>query len=170
MKSLVIYFSRADENYFGGQMRYIDKGNTEIVAEYIKDILGSDLFKVERKTPYSANYMKCIKEAQDEQRNGELPELKTYLDDISEYDIIFVGGPIYWGTLPQPMFTELSRLDFDGKIVMPFSTHEGSGLGNIARDIKKYAKGAIINIGLAINGSSVNEAKPRVEKWIKENI
>ena len=95
MKSLVIYFSRADENYFGGQMRYIDKGNTEIIAEYIKDIVNANLFKVERKKPYSKNYMTCIKEAQDEQRKGEMPELLNYLDDISEYDVIYIGGPIY---------------------------------------------------------------------------
>lgn len=170
MKSLVIYFSRADENYFGGQMKYIDKGNTEVVAEYIKALVGADLFKVERKVPYSANYQKCIQDAKDEQRNGELPELVHYLDDISSYDVVYIGGPIYWGTLPQPMFTELKRLNFDGKIIMPFSTHEGSGLANVIRDIKKYAPNADIKAGLAIVGSTVQDSKPKLEKWIKENL
>lgn len=170
MKSLVIYFSRADENYFGGQMRYIDKGNTEIIAEYIKDIVNANLFKVERKKPYSKNYMTCIKEAQDEQRKGEMPELLNYLDDISEYDVIYIGGPIYWGTFPQPMFTELKRLDFENKIIMPFSTHEGSGLASIVKDIKKYAPNADLRAGLAIAGSTVSHARGTVEKWIKENI
>lgn len=170
MKSLIIYFSRADENYFGGQMRYIDKGNTEVIAEYIKDITNADLFKVERKTPYSKNYMTCIKEAQDEQRKSELPELANYLDDISDYDVIYIGGPIYWGTFPQPMFAELKRLDFENKIIMPFSTHEGSGLASIVRDIKKYAPNACIKQGLAVTGSSVDHARELVEKWIKENI
>ena len=81
MKSLVIYFSRVDENYFGGQMKYITKGNTEVVAEYIKDITGADLFKVERKKDYAKDYRTCIEEAKVEQRNNELPELKNYLDD-----------------------------------------------------------------------------------------
>ncbi len=170
MKSIVIYFSRTDENYFGGKMKYIDKGNTEVIAEYIKDIVGADLFKVERKIPYSANYQKCIAEAQEEQRANLLPELVNYLDDISSYDVIYIGGPIYWGTLPQPMFSELSRLNFDGKIIMPFSTHEGSGLANIVSDIKKYAKGATIKSGLAIYGSNVYKEKEKVEQWIKTNI
>ena len=170
MKTLVIYFSRIDENYFGGVMRYITKGNTEVIAEYISDITGADLFKVERKIDYAKDYKTCIEEAKAELRNNELPELKNYLDDISNYDVIFIGGPIYWGTLPQPMFTLLSRLNFDGKIIMPFSTHEGSGLASIVRDIKKYAPNAIIKSGLAIIGSNVKSAKPQVEKWLKENL
>ena len=170
MKSLVIYFSRADENYFGGQMRYIDKGNTEVIAEYISELTNADLFKVERKEPYSKNYMACIKEAQDEQRRGELPELVNNLDDISDYDVIYIGGPIYWGTFPQPMFTELKRLDFKNKIIMPFSTHEGSGLASIVKDIKQYAQNAEIKQGLAITGSTVNKSKHIVENWIKNNI
>lgn len=170
MKSLVIYFSRIDENYFGGSMKFITKGNTEVVAEFIKDITGADLFKVERKIDYAKDYKTCIEEAKVEQRNGELPELKNYLDDISSYDVIFIGGPIYWGTLPQPMFTQLSKLNFDGKVIMPFATHEGSGLASIVRDIKKYALNASIKSGLAIVGSNVGSAKNIVEKWINENL
>lgn len=169
MKALVIYFSRADENYFGGAMRYIDKGNTEIIAEYIRDLCSADLFKVERKVPYSKDYMKCIKEAQDEQRRGERPELVKYLDNINGYDVIFIGAPIYWGTMPQPMFTALERLSFEGKVVMPFTTHEGSGLANVVTDIKKIAKGATVKQGLAITGSLVGSAKPDVAKWIMNN-
>ena len=170
MKALVIYFSRIDENYFGGAMRYITKGNTEVVAEYIQQITGADLFKVERKVDYAKDYRTCIQEAQVEQRKGELPELKRYLDNVDGYDVIFIGGPIYWGTLPQPMFTQLSRLDFKDKIIMPFSTHEGSGLASIVRDIKEYAPNADIRKGLAIVGSNVGSAKPQVDRWIKENL
>lgn len=170
MKALVIYFSRADENYFGGSMRYISKGNTEVIAEYIQEIVGADLFKVERKVPYSKDYMTCIKEAQVEQRNNERPELVNYINDISNYDVIFIGAPIYWGTMPQPMFTLLEKLDFNNKVIMPFTTHEGSGLANVVTDIKRLAKGADIKPGLAIVGSAVNTAKNKVEAWIKNNI
>ena len=170
MKALIIYFSRADENYFGGELKYITKGNTEVVAEYIHQITGADLFKVERKIDYSRDYQTCIKEAQDEQRRAALPKLKNYLEDIDGYDVIFIGGPIYWGTFPQPMFTELIRLDFKGRIVMPFVTHEGSGLANAIRDVKKLCVGAEIKPGLAIIGSKVSGAKPVLEKWIKDNL
>ena len=84
-KSLVIYFSRADENYAVG---YIEKGNTEIIAEYIRDIIGADLFKVEGIKGYSANYQKCIEEAKERQQRNERPELKNYIDDISQYEVI----------------------------------------------------------------------------------
>ena len=170
MKSLVIYFSRADENYFGGSLRYIDKGNTEVIAEYIRDLTGADLYKVERKAPYSADYMTCISEAKEEARSASRPELVSYLDDISSYDVIFIGAPIYWGTMPQPMFTALERLDFHDKVILPFTTHEGSGLANVVRDIQKLARGATIKPGLAIVGSNVSQAKGTVEAWIKNNI
>lgn len=89
-KSLIIYFSRADENYAVGN---ITKGNTEVVAEYIRDIIGADMFKVERKIPYSANYRKCTEESAQEQRENARPELTNYISDISEYEVIYVGRP-----------------------------------------------------------------------------
>ena len=170
MKALVIYFSRIDENYFGGTMRYITKGNTEVIAEYIREITGADLFKVERKADYAKDYRTCIREAQAEQSRGELPELKRCLPNVEGYDVVFIGGPVYWGTLPQPMFTQLARLDFSNKVIMPFSTHEGSGLASIVGDIKKYAPKADIRKGMAIVGSNVGDAKPQVDRWIKENL
>lgn len=170
MKALVIYFSRADENYFGGAMRYIDKGNTEVIAEYIRDICDADLFKVERKVPYSKDYMTCIDEAKVEQRKGERPELVACLDNIDDYDTVFIGAPIYWGTMPQPMFTQLERLNFQGKVVMPFTTHEGSGLANVVKDVQKIAQGATVKPGLAIVGPKARDAKGQVEQWIKNNL
>ncbi len=170
MKALVIYFSRADENYFGGTLKYIDKGNTEVVAEYIRDICGADLFKVERKVPYSADYMQCIQEAKEEANAGKLPEIKERLKAIDGYSVIFIGAPVYWGTMPRPMFTQLESLDFSGKTVMPFVTHEGSGLASVVSDIRKIARGADVKEGLPIVGSRVGSAKKEVEKWIKDNI
>ena len=126
-KSLIIYFSRADENYFGGSMKYIDKGNTEVVAEYIKDITGGDIFKVEPLIPYSKDYMTCINEAK-ERTSSHNAQIKEMVPDISSYEVIYVGSPIYWGGMPEELFTALKDLDFNGKIVRPFVTHEGSGL------------------------------------------
>ena len=163
-KSLVIYFSRADENYSVG---YIEKGNTEVIAEYIKEITGSDLFKVERKIPYSKDYQTCIDEAQKELNNNERPELVNYLDNIDEYEVIYIGQPVWWGYPPMPMYTQLEKLDWNGKIVMPFTTHEGSGLGSCVSAIKKICIGADVREGLAIRGSSVKSAKNIVEEWIK---
>lgn len=165
---MVIYFSRNGENYFGGQLKNIEKGNTEVIAEYIKDLTGADLFKVEPASDYPEDYMKCIDVAKKEQQNDARPELKETLDDISEYDTIYIGFPNWWGTLPMPMFTQLEQLDFTGKVVKPFVTHEGSGFGSSQRDLKKLCEGAEIKKGLSVQGANVYDAKDTVSHWIDE--
>ena len=103
-KSLIIYFSRADENYFGGTIKYIDKGNTEVIAEYIKNLTGADMFKVEPLNAYSPNYRKCIEEAKERTKNHHAP-IKENVPDISSYEVIYVGSPIYWGGMPEELFS-----------------------------------------------------------------
>ena len=160
-KTLIIYFSRADENYAVG---YIDKGNTEIVAEYVQELTGADMFKVEPLVPYAKDYMTCIKEAK--QRIGNAP-IKEKLTNISAYDTIFVMSPIYWGTYAPEMETALKGLDFTGKTVRVISTHEGSGLASMVTDVKRICKGGIVDTkGLAIVGSQVRKSKSKVESWL----
>lgn len=164
-KSLIIYFSRADENYFGGEMKYIEKGNTEVIAEYIKDITNADMFKVQPLNPYPKEYMKCIEEAK-VRTNSHNAEVKENVPDISSYEVIYIGSPIYWGGMPEEMFTALKGLDYSGKIIRPFTTHEGSGLSSVPSQLKDICKGAEILDGLAILGSQVKTAKQKVENWI----
>ena len=164
-KSLIVYFSRADENYFGGDMKYIDKGNTEIIAEFIRDITGADIFKVEPLNPYSEKYMECIEEAKVRTREHNAP-IKEIISDISNYDIIYVGSPVFWGGMPEELFTALKGLNFSGKIVRPFVTHEGSGLSSIPGQLAEICIGAQITPGLAIIGSQAKESKDKVENWI----
>lgn len=162
-KSLVIYFSRADENYAVG---YIDKGNTEVIAEYIKEIANADLFRVDPAVPYSANYNTCIEEAKVRTANHDAPIVEP-VPDISNYEVIYIGSPIYWGGMPEEMFTALKDVDFTGKIVRVFTTHEGSGLSSVPRQVKEICKGAnVLDDGIAIQGSSVKSAKGKVESWL----
>ena len=162
-KSLIIYFSRADENYSVG---YIEKGNTEVIAEYIKDITGGDLFKVEPANPYAKDYDTCIEEAKSRQTDHNAP-IKENIPDISDYEVIYIGAPVYWGTMPEEMFTALKKLNFTGKIIRVFTTHEGSGTGSIPNQVRNVCKGAdVLSDALAIRGSSVSNAKNRVEDWI----
>lgn len=164
-RSLIIYFSRADENYFGGSMKYIDKGNTEVVAEYIRDITEAVMFKVEPLIPYSKDYMACINEAK-ERTNSHNAPIKGKIPDISSYEVIYVGSPIYWGGMPEELFTALKDLDFNGKVVRPFVTHEGSGLSGVPRQLKQICIGATVEAGLAIVGSEVSSSRNIIEKWI----
>ena len=164
-KSIVIYFSRADENYAVG---YVDKGNTEYIVEYIREITGAELFRVDRAVPYSAEYKKCCDEALVEKNNNERPAILKTLPNIDDYEVIYIGYPIYWGTLPMPMFTQLEKLNWQGKIVKFFSTHEGSGLGSSENDIREICQGAKILPGMEIRGSMVKTSKAKIENWINQ--
>ena len=168
-KTLIAFFSRADENYFGGAMRYVKTGNTEIVAGIIRDLTGADTFKIEMKNPYSPVYMTCIDEAKKDLRENARPELTSYIDSIDGYDTIILGYPNYWGTIPMTVATFLERYDFDGKTILPLCTNEGSGMGSSERDVKKYAKGADVKKGLSITGSQAANSKDTVKKWLTAN-
>lgn len=160
-KSLIIYFSRADENYSVG---WIEKGNTEYVAEFVQELTGADMFKVEPAVPYAADYMTCIEEAK--KRVGNAP-IKEKMTDISAYDTVFIMSPIYWGTYAPEVETALEGLDFSVKTVRIISTHEGSGLASMPRDVKKMCKGANVDMkGLAIQGSQAKNAKQKVVEWL----
>ncbi len=168
-KTLIAFFSRADENYFGGAMRYVKVGNTEIVANIMKELIEADTFKIEMKNPYSPVYMTCIDEAKKDLRDGARPELVNMPDNIDEYDTIILGYPNYWGTMPMAVVTFLENYDFSGKTILPLCTNEGSGMGSSERDVKKYASGAIVKSGLSITGSRAADSKGAVEKWFAEN-
>lgn len=162
-KSLVIYFSRADENYSVG---YITKGNTEVIAEYIKDIINADLFKVEPKNSYSKDYDTCIKEAKERQTSHNAPIIES-VPNINNYEVIYIGAPVYWSYMPEEMVTALKDIDFTNKIIRVFTTHEGSGLGSIPTQVKQICKGAqVLDDSIAIYGSHVNTSKDEIEKWL----
>jgi len=162
-KALIVFFSHAGENYSVGN---INVGNTKIVADYISEITGADQFEIIAEKNYDMPYMDLIKVAQDEAKAGELPAYKGDVD-IAPYDIIFIGGPIWWGTYPQVMFTFFKDHDLSGKTVIPFTTHEGSGLASTVRDVKKVWPKATVKDGFAIYGHEVRSGKAKVEKWLK---
>lgn len=163
---LIVYYSRADENYVSGVLKMLPVGNTEIAAGYIKELTGADMFKIEQKEPYSAGYNECIAQAQEDQKKDARPELVNMPDSIEKYSEIYLCYPNYWGTVPMAVFTFLDNFSFEGKTVKPLCTHEGSGMGRSEGDIKAHCKGANTEKGLAIHGSSVKQSKSQIEKWI----
>lgn len=166
LKVLIAYYSRAGENYFGGDLKVIEKGNTEVVAEKIKKFTNGDLFEIKQLKPYSDDYNVCINEAKDDKERGARPELVDYLDSIDKYDTIYLGYPNYWGTCPMAVFTFLDKYNFKGKTIKPFCTHEGSGLGNSQNDLRNYLKQANVKDGLAIQGTYVSDSDKKIEGWI----
>ena len=169
MAKLIAYYSRAGENYFGGAYRYVAVGNTEKAAKMLAELTGGELFKIEQKKPYSDNYRACVAESRADFQAGARPELASRPESLDAYDEIYLGYPNYCGTMPMAVYTFLEAYDFTGKTIHPFCTHEGSGLSNTVRDIAKAAKGATVAKGLDIHGSSVDGAKPALEKWMRAN-
>ena len=166
-KTLIAYFSRADENYFGGSMRYVEVGNTEIAVGKIGELIDADTFRIEMKKPYSPVYMTCIDEAKKDLRENSRPELVSMPESIDGYDTVILAYPNYWGTMP--VFSFLESFDFSGKFILPLCTNEGSGMGSSEKDIRKTCGGAKLSKGLSLTGSSVQSSKPKIEKWLKEN-
>ncbi len=168
-KTLIAFFSRADENYFGGAMRYVKVGNTEVVCGIIADLIPADSFKMEMVNPYSPVYMTCIEEAKQDLRSNARPELVSMPESIEAYDTIILAYPNYWGTMPMAVVTFLEQFDFAGKTILPLCTNEGSGMGSSERDIKKYAPGAVVKKGLSVTGSQAANARGSVQRWLSEN-
>ncbi|MBQ6190673.1 MAG: NAD(P)H-dependent oxidoreductase [Bacteroidaceae bacterium] len=164
-KSLVVFFSHAGDNYAVGNIKV---GNTKIVADYITELTGAEQFEIVTHKYDGMAYKPLCDLAQEEQRNGELPEYEGDVD-LSCYDIVFIGGPVWWGTYPQVMFTFFKKHanDLKGKTIIPFTTHEGSGLASCVDDVKKAFPDANIQKGFSIYGHEVRTERSKVEKWLK---
>ncbi len=167
MSILIAYFSRKDQNYLNGNIVELEKGNTEIAAEYINENVQADMFKIEPVVEYSKDYNECIAQAQADKKRNARPKLKKYPESIDKYDTVFVGYPNYWGTAPMAVFSFLEEYDFGGKTIIPFCTHEGSGLGNSVKDIKNCCKNSEIKNGLAIHGAEAKNSEKVIKKWLK---
>ena len=163
-KSIVIFFSHAGDNYAVGN---IEVGNTKIVADYISEIVGADQFEIVTHKYDGMAYNPLIKLAQEEANRGELPPYEGSAPDLSQYDTVFIGGPVWWGTYPQVMFTLFRDINLEGKTVIPFTTHEGSGLASCAKDVKKAFPKAKVTGEFSIYGHEVRTGRAKVEKWLK---
>lgn len=167
-KILVAFFSRTGENYAVG---HIEQGNTHIVAEMIASATGGTLFRIEPATPYPDDYRACTEVAQREKRSKARPAL---VGDIAaeEFDIIFLGYPNWWGDLPMCIYTFLEQHDWQGKVVIPFCTHEGSGLSDTENRLRTACRGASVLNGLAVRGfvaqNEREKARKLVLEWLKQ--
>ena len=163
-KSIVIFFSHAGDNYSVGN---IEVGNTKIVADYISEIAGAEQFEIVTHKYDGMAYTPLINLAKEEANKGELPPYEGNAPDLSQYDTVFIGGPVWWGTYPQVMFTLFKDINLDGKTVIPFTTHEGSGLASCVSDVKKAFPKANVTQGFSIYGHEVRSGRVKVEKWLK---
>ena len=141
MKSIVIYYSRSGYNYVNGAIKNLEIGNVERIANKIAEITNSDTFKIEQIEEYSNDYSECIDEAKKDQRENARPKLKNMPKDLQEYDVVYIGYPIWWGIAAWPVDTFVKANDFNGKTVIPFCTSSSSGLGQSGELLAEAANG-----------------------------
>lgn len=179
-KSLVVYFSVPETDDPNKKMTTEEEnsaivvdgkvlGNTQYAAMLIAENTGGDLYRIEPKTPYTTNHRDLVDLAKEEQNKDVRPEIKNKISNFDDYDIIYVGYPIWWSDMPQILYTFFELYDFNGKTVIPFSTHGGSGLAGTVSTIKNKLTGA--NVGsnaFTMSRNNMEEAPEEIKSWLKE--
>jgi flavodoxin len=154
-KILVAYFSHS--------------GNTREIANQIHKNVGGDIFEIQAVKPYPDDYDAVVQQARQELKSGHKPILKEKVENIKSYDLVFIGYPNWCSTIPAPVMAFLSQYDFSGKTIIPFCTHEGSGLGRSVTDISKLCPKSTLLDGVAIRGRDVKTAQNEVSEWLQKN-
>ena len=165
-KSIVIYFSHTGENYSVG---VITEGNTAKVAKEIASQTGAAIHEIKEAEPYPSAYRACTDRAQKEKQSNARPAVKGEIPDLSGYDTIYLGYPNWWGDAPMVVYSFLEKAKIDGKTILPFCTHEGSGLGSTASNLAKaFPKAKVEQNGLSLRGATAQKDADAVRKAVAE--
>ncbi len=143
-------------------------GNTRVIATQIHESIGGKICEIISVNQYPGDYDEVVEQARKELKEEYKPKLKTKVENMESYNVVFVGSPNWWGTIPRPVATFLSAYDFSGKTIAPFCTHEGSRLGRIVTDITKLCPQSTILDGLAVRGSDAKKAQNVVSEWLRK--
>ena len=143
-------------------------GNMQYMAMTIQEAIGGELFRIETKKKYPLEHETLVNQAKEEQHEEVRPELATHIENVEQYDIIFLGYPNWWGDMPQPLYTFLEEYDFSGKTIIPFNSHGGSGFSNTIEEIKKLQPNATVkDDGLSISRNDVADSEQEITDWAK---
>ncbi|MDR2505628.1 MAG: flavodoxin [Oscillospiraceae bacterium] len=143
-------------------------GNTQYVAYLIQDYLNADIFRIEPKTPYPTEHATLIEVANEELSTGARPALLAGVENIEQYDVVFVGYPNWWGDMPMILYTFFEEYDFSGKTIIPFNTHGGSGFSGTISSIAELAPNATVERnGYSVSRSVVENCKDDLEQWLQ---
>ena len=167
-KTLAVFFSSAGENW---QVGVVERGNTAIMADYIVEATGADVFEIVPEVAYPSGYEDCKSVATSEKNSDARPKFKGAVKDISQYTNVFIGGPVWWAEPPMILHTFCEAYpQLKDKTIIPFGTHGGSGVGSYKAMLQKYYPDAKYLESLGINGSSVrsNDSKTSVTNWVKK--
>ena len=168
-KTLIAFYSHAGENYVNGSVRFLNRGNNEVIVDKLKAALpNADVFRIETAKKYKEDYYELIEEAKQELRAKARPELTAKVEDMDQYDTIILGYPNWWGIPPMAVFTFLESYSFAGKKIVPFCSHEGSGLGGTISQLEMTVPDADITAGVAIHGAEAAHCDREVNLIIQQ--
>lgn len=142
-------------------------GNTGLVARDIQKAAGGDLFSIRTEKPYPPTYQATVDLGREEQQQGARPALATHIQNLADYDVIFLGYPNWWGDMPMPLYTFLDEYDLSGKTIIPFCTSGGSALSDTVEAIRKAEPNAVVMDGFHVGASSAANAENAVTNWVK---
>ena len=171
---LIVYYSRTGQNYVSGDIVNLSVGNTAAVAEIIRQKIGADVFEIKTVKAYPSDYHETTEVAKKELNEQARPEIVGGVDNIAQYDTIILGYPNWWGTMPMAVRSFLDKHDLSGKSILPFCTHEGSGMGRSEKDLRNALPKSIIKPGLPLKGTRVHRQDSgiagEVAAWLKKNL
>lgn len=180
-RTLIVYFSQPEEmkpeavDGFSGasvlQKQTPETGSTQYIAQLIQKQTQGDLFRIETAKPYPRQHDALLRVAEKEQQLKARPSLKAALPDLSNYDTIYVGYPIWWYTMPMVIYALFEQNDFSGKNVIPFTTHGGSRLADSIREITRLQPQAkLITRALSISRNDIfgPDIPQQVQQWVKQ--
>lgn len=168
MKTLIAYFSHIGENLQNNEIVELTKGNTEVVAEKIAELTGGDLYRIEEEDPYPFKYDDCLRRSRREDENNEHPAMKAGMKlNMADYDVIYIGFPIWYRTYPRIVASFLDAYDFTGKTIKPFCTNDEGTFGISLLEMQGALKGATLTDGLAIRGVDVLSSDDKIKGFIQ---
>lgn len=141
-------------------------GNNQYFAQVIQEATGADVFRIEPETPYPTNHETLVDQASEEQATDARPAIKDRISNFDDYDVVFVGYPIWWSDLPQIMYTFFDTYNFSGKTIIPFNTHGGSGWAGTLGTIAELEPNATMLDGLSISRNSIQDARQDIIDWV----
>ena len=143
-------------------------GNTRTIAVLIHNMVGGDIFEIVPVDSYPSDHDKVVEQTLQELSEYHIPKLTSKLGNMESYDLIFIGYPNWWGTIPLPVESFLSEYDLSGKTIIPFCTHEGSGMGRSLSDIKNLLMESFILDGFSVRGSNAKNTKTEISDWLQK--
>ena len=161
-KILIVYFSRKD----GVSDGPLTIGHTKVVADFIQKRTGADEYEIKEANPYPKSFQATADRAQKEQEDNARPKIKGALPDVKQYDTIFIGAPVWWSEYPMIVRTFMDAVDLNGKTVIPFTTHKGSGMGSTQEQVERQYPKARVLKGLAVEGERAEDSEATVDKWL----